>query len=174
MPDCESRTQRKKQQRHGERQDQVAEAAAEAHGAGVADREARGIQEIDIEVEEGFEQVGERVDRVALVAIEGDDEILGGDGEAAFVGASVAADIFADHLGAEGGGDLGGAVGGGVVHHDDLVDELGHGAEDALDALLLVEAGDDDGEGLAFIHTREQDFDAETRRRGETRKEHFY
>ena len=93
-----------------------------------------------------------RVDRIAVVAVEGDDEVAGGLGESAFVAAAVSADLFANHLGAQRGGHFAGAVGGVVVHDDHLIDELGHGAEHLFDALLLVEAGDDDGDGEGLIH----------------------
>ncbi len=63
------------QHRHGEGEHQVAEFVLEAHGAAVAHGEPRGVQEIDIEVQEGFDQVRERVDGIAVVAIEGDDQI---------------------------------------------------------------------------------------------------
>jgi hypothetical protein len=52
------------------------------------------------------------------------------------------------------------AVGGVVIDDDDFVDEVRHGAEDLLDALLLVEAGDDDGDGLPFIHGKRPLFPA--------------
>src|SRR5579859_992499 len=43
--------------RHGQGQNQVAELVLEAHGPPVANRKARSIQEIDIEVKEGLNQV---------------------------------------------------------------------------------------------------------------------
>jgi len=85
-----------------------------------------------------------------VVAVERYDEVARGAGESALVTAAVAANILANHLGAERGGDFGGAVGGVVIDDDDFIDEVRHGAEDLLDPLLLVEAGDDDGDGLAL------------------------
>jgi hypothetical protein len=50
----------------------------EAHGARSRTGKARSIQEIDLEVEERFDQVGERIHRVTVVAIQGDDQVAGG------------------------------------------------------------------------------------------------
>src|SRR5207302_11180143 len=106
----------------------------------------RGVEEIDFEVQEGFDEVGEGVDGVAVAAIQGDDEVAGGTGEAAFVGATIAANVFTDHFGTERGGDLAVAVGGIVKDHDHRVHEVGHSAENGLDALFLVQTGNDHGD----------------------------
>lgn len=139
------------EQAHDERVNEVAELVFEAHGAAVADGEARGVEEIDLKVEEGFEQVGDGVGRIAVIAVERYDDVAGGVGEAFFVSAAVATDLFADDKGSEGFGYVGGAVGGVVVHDNALVDEIRHAAQDLFDALLFVEARDDDGDAEAFV-----------------------
>ena len=133
-------------ERHGEGQNEVAELVLEAHGAAVAHGEAGGVEEIGFEVEEGFDEVADGVGGVAVIAVEGDDDIPGGHGEALLVAAAVAADVFADDDGAEVFGDLGSTVSGGVVDNDDLIDKVGHEAQDLLDALLFIETRDDNGD----------------------------
>lgn len=118
----------------------------EAHRPAVADGEAGGVEEIDFEVEEGFEQVADGVGRVGVVAVEGYDDVAGGFAEAGFVGASVAADVFADDFGTERVGYVAGAVGGAVIDDDDLIDQGRHAAQDALDALFFIQTGNDDGD----------------------------
>ena len=88
------------ERRKGDGEHQVAEFVLETHGAAVAHGEPRSVEEIDVEVKEGFDQIRERVGRIAVVAIERDDQVAHGDGESAFIAAAVAAHVFADDFGA--------------------------------------------------------------------------
>ena len=103
MPDCESRTQRKNSIDMASESTRLPNLLLEAHGAPVAHRKARGVQEIDVQVQESLDQVGERVHRVAVVAVQRDDQVAGGRGESALVAAAIAAHLFADHFGAQRG-----------------------------------------------------------------------
>jgi len=47
--------------RCGERKDEIAQFVFETHGLGIPYGEARGVEEIDFQVKEGFEQVGDGV-----------------------------------------------------------------------------------------------------------------
>src|ERR1035441_3244978 len=124
----------------------------QAHGMPVADGKARGIEEVDLQVPECLQQIRDSVYRITMVAIQRHDEIAGSGGKPAFVAAAVAARFFADHLCAERPRHVRSAISGGVVDYDDLVDEIRHVAQHALDALFFVEAGDDDRDGVAFVH----------------------
>ena len=124
----------------------------EAHGPPVANRKARSVQEIDVQVKEGLDEVRKGVHRITVIAIEGDHQIAGGGREAPFVTAAITPHLFPDHLGAQILRHLRGAVGRVVVHHDHLVYKLGHGPEDLPDSLLLVQARNDRRDPLAFIH----------------------
>ena len=67
-------------------------------GMRVADRKARGVQEIHLQVQKGLQQVGERVHRVAVVPVQRHDDVSGGGGEPALIGAPVAAQFLPDDL----------------------------------------------------------------------------
>ena len=86
MPDCESRTQRKNSTDMASESTRLPNLCLKLMARAIAHREARGVQEIHVQVEEGLDQVGERVHRIAVVAIERDDQVAGGVGEAALVG----------------------------------------------------------------------------------------
>ena len=91
----------------------------EAHGVTVAHGKSRGIQEIDFQMEEGFQQIGQRVGRITVIAVERDDDVAGCVAKASFVRAAIASNVLANHFGAERTRDVGGAVGGPVIDDDD-------------------------------------------------------
>lgn len=130
----------------GERKGEISQFVFEAHSLGIAHGKARGVEEVDFQVKEGFKQVGDGVGWIAVVAVQGHDDVARGKREAAFVAAPITANVFADDFGAEAFRHLRGAVGGAVINDDDLVDEFGHAGKDLLNALLFVETGDDDGD----------------------------
>ena len=152
MPDCESRTQRKKRIDMASERPRLPISLIRLMPRRSRTGKPRGVQEIDSQVQEGLDQVRDRVHRVAVVAVQRDDEVAGGLGESAFVAAAISADLFAHHLGAQRGGHFAGAVGGVVVDNDHLIHEFRHRAEHLFDALLLVQAGDDDGDAERLIH----------------------
>ena len=124
----------------------------EAHRLSITDREARGAQKIYFEMKESFEQIGDGIGRIAVVAVKGDNDVSGGVGEALFVAAPVAAHLFPNHFGAEALRHVGGAVRGTIVDNNHLVDELRHPLKHLFDALLFIEARNDDRYGVVLIH----------------------
>jgi hypothetical protein len=103
-------------------------------------------------VQESLNQVRDRIHRVAVVAVQRDDHVARGLGESPFVAAPISAHLFAHHLGAQRESHVARAVGGVVVHDDHFIDELRHSAQHLFDALLFVQAGDDDRDGEGLIH----------------------
>ena len=73
----------------------------ETHSLPVAHREPRRIEEIDLKVQERFQQVRKRIRRIAVIAIEGYDDRPGCAGESSFVGAPISANVFANDLRSE-------------------------------------------------------------------------
>ena len=118
----------------------------------VANGKAGGVQKVHFEMPERLDQVGEGVHRVAVIAIQGHDQVAGGAGETALVAAAIAAHGFPNHLRSHTRSHVMCAVGGVVVHHDHFVHEFRHALQHAADSFLLIEAGDDDGDALPFIH----------------------
>ena len=105
-------------------------------------------------MQEGFEEIGKRVDWIAMIAIQGDYDVAGGGGESALVRASIAPLALLNHFRAQRSGDFGCAIGGGVIDHDDFVNEFRHGPQHLFNALLLIEARRNDCDCVAFIHGR--------------------
>ncbi len=87
-----------------------------------------------------------------MVAIQSDDYVAGGSREASLVGSTIPSNIFANDRCTESLSHIGGAVRRTVIHHDHLVDEFGHPAENSFNALLLVEARYDHSDAQALIH----------------------
>ncbi len=131
---------------------QVAHLVLETHGLGIAHGEAAGVQKIRLQVNKGFEQIGNAVHRITVVPVESNDDVAGSAAEAAFVGASVSRHLLGDDLGPHRSGDAGGTVGGVVVDHNDLVHEVGDLVQDQLYSFFLIETRNDYCDRLAFIH----------------------
>ena len=134
-------------------EDRVADVAVEPRHRLAVDRplEPRAHDEV-VAVGEAVDERGEVLDRIRLVGIAHHDVVALRDGEPREVGAAVAGALLADDRRAVLGGDLRRAVGRGVVDDDHLavrperripsqrlVDDRAH-------RLLLVQAGDDDGD----------------------------
>lgn len=142
----------KEEQGHGDGEDEVPHFMFEAHCPGIADGKAGGVEEIDFEMQEGFEEIGDGVGGIAMIAVESDDDVAGGVCEASAVGAAITSDFFSDDISAEASGDFRGAVSGAVVDDDSLIDEVRHTAQDLFDALFFIQAGNDDRDALIFVH----------------------
>jgi hypothetical protein len=67
----------KEQNGRGRWKDQVAHLVFKAHGAAVAHGKPRGVEEVGFEVKKGFQQVGDGIGRIAVIAIERDDDVAG-------------------------------------------------------------------------------------------------
>ena len=104
----------------------------------------------------GLQQIRNSIRRIAVVAIEGDDDVAGGGGKATLVGATVAANVFADHHGPVALGDDRRAIRGAVIDDDDLIDEFRHALKHLLHAFLFVQAGNDDGNRLVVVQGRKE------------------
>ena len=146
-----------------EAQSHVAEAADERHllqGGEVAEAVALGV--IGLAADERGQQAGQ-VTRVHLpVAVYFDDDLraeLERLAEARHHRAADAAILFVadeNHASILTGGlfhQFGGPVGGGVVHHDDVADEVGQAVDDRLD-LALDAIGRDDGRDVVTTEVR--------------------
>src|SRR6266487_2697452 len=107
-------------------------------------------------MEKSFEQIGNGVRRIAVVAVERDNQIAGGAGKSLLVTAAVAAHGLPNDLGAERMRNVGGTVSRAVVDHDDLVDEIGHTSQDALNPLLFIEARNDHRDAVRLVHVSNQ------------------
>ena len=101
----------------------------------------------------GFQQIGDRVGRIAVVAIERDDNIAGGRREAGFVTPAVTACVFPDHLRAKAAGHFRRPVRGAVIDHQHLVDKIRHAGQYLLHALFFVQARHNYRDRLSLIHS---------------------
>ena len=146
-----------------EAQSHVAEAADERHlsqGLEVAEAVALGV--IGLAAHERDQQAGQ-VTRVHLpVAVHFDDDLRAEFERLAEAGHHCAADaaiLFVadeEHASIPTGGlfhQFGGSVGGGVVHHDDVTDEVGQARKRRLD-LALNAIGRDDGRDVVITEVR--------------------
>ena len=77
IPDCESRTHRKYSTDMASESTRFPNLCLKLMALPVAHRETRSIQEIDLEVQKGFEQVRERIGRITVIAIERNDDVAG-------------------------------------------------------------------------------------------------
>ena len=139
---------------HCDREDEVANLMFEAHRLRIANGKAGCVEEIDIEMTKCFEQIRNGVGRIAMVAIERDNDVSGGVSEAALVGSTVATGVLSNDVGAQGGGHFAGSIGRTVIYDNDFVDERRHPLQNLLNPLLLVQAGHDDGNALVVIHQK--------------------
>ena len=153
MPDCESRTQRKNSIDMASESTRFPNLCCEAHGAArsrTGKREA--FRKSTSQVQKGLDQVGERIHRDSC----GRHPALRSGrrwprrSRACSCGRSRARPR--ESLWRRARRRLPRCGRWSVIHHDHFIDEFRHGAEHLLDALFLVQAGDDDGDGLAFIH----------------------
>src|SRR5437868_5246159 len=101
----------------------------------------------------GFEKIAQCVDRIRVVSVESDDDVAAGMGESFFVGAAVTAIQLRHDNRAHRTGNVGGAVGGIVVHDDRFIDEFGKVGKDLLNSLFFVEAGNNNRDSIALIHS---------------------
>ena len=135
------------------RQDRVADEAVEERHRVAVDRplEARADDEV-VSLLELVDERRELLQRVGLVGVAHDDVLAARFCEAREVGAPVAAPRLGDDARAVRGGDLRRAVGRAVVDDDHLTgssrasDPFERLVDDPPDGLLLVQAGDDDGD----------------------------
>ena len=105
-------------------------------------------------MQKSLKQIGNRIGWVAVIAIQRHNQVASGGRKTALVAPAVASDRLANHLRSKPVRHIRRTVGGTVVHYDYLIHELGHAAEDALDPLLFVQAGNDYRDALRFIHNR--------------------
>ena len=126
----------------------------EAHRLRIANRKAGCVEEIDIEMTKCFKQIRNGVGWIAMVAIEGDDDVSGGVSEAALVSSAVASGVLSDDVGAQRGGHFARSICRTVIDDNDFIDERRHALQHLLNPLLLVQAGHDHRNSLVVIHQK--------------------
>ena len=141
-------------QTHGDRKDEVAHFVFETHRFRIAHGEPRRIQKVDLKMTKCLQKIRDGVRRIAMIAVEGDDDVTRRKGEALLVGTSIPASIFANHSGPEIGSHFAGAVGRTVIDNNHLIDKGRHSTQDLLDSLLLVETRHDNGNALVVVHQK--------------------
>ena len=141
MPDCESRTQRKYSADIASDRIRLPILCFKLIALRSRTGKPRSIQEIHVQMQERLDQVGNGIDRIAVIAVQGHDQVAGGVGEAALVAAAVAAHLPRESPSRPARRHGVRAVGGVVVHHDHFVDELRHGFQHAADPLSSLRQG---------------------------------
>jgi hypothetical protein len=144
----------KVEQAHRDGKDEVADLVFETHGLWIADGEPGSVQKVDFQMTECFEQIRNRVGRIAVVAIESDNDVARGKGKALLVGAAITSGVLADDSRAKVGGNFAGPVRRPVIDNNHFIDERGHTTQDLLDPLLFIEARHDYGDALVVIHQK--------------------
>ena len=152
MPDCESRTQRKYSIDMASDSTRFPNLCLKLIALAVAHREARGVQEIHLQMQKGLDQVGDRVHRVAVIAVQGNDHVSPGLAEPALVAPSIAAHFLPDHPAPN--DDATSAVRSVELLSTTMVSSTNSGMrlQHSLDPLLLIQAGNNHRDRLPLIH----------------------
>src|ERR1041385_4407422 len=140
------------EQHRGRRQDPVAELVRDAHRGLVREREPAGGEEVPALRDERVDELRDRLGRVRAVAVERHDDVAGRGREAGLVRGAITRTLLGDDARSERARDLRRSVGAVVVHDDDLVDVRRAAPDDFADAVLLVVAGDDEGQLECMAH----------------------
>ncbi len=125
----------------------------QAHGLPVAHRKARCVQKFHIQMEKRFEQIGNGIGRITVIAIERHDDVAGCRREAGFITAPVAPHVLADHFRAESSRDFRGAVGRAVIDDNHFIDELRHAPQYQFNPLFFVQTWNDYSDFLTLVHS---------------------
>src|SRR5437867_2922969 len=107
------------------------------HGLPVLQGEPRGGEEAHIGAKKYFQQIGDCIHGIRVVAVQGDYDVSLRLEKPRFVGTAVSADLLVNDPGAQAVGKLRGPVRGIIVYDDDLIHERRHTRKDFDNAYPL-------------------------------------